>query len=79
MICRQCEPWKPTGDMSEDAALQHLVEVHPGRAITLLKKISCGITNSEPNMFFRLRDVHDHVHEALGHRSEFNTPYGTYE
>ena len=76
MHCRQCKSWRPTGELTPEQAIDHLVEVHPGRAAIFIKKLKsfaegCG-------------EIMDHeimreLDEALGHRSEFVNEYGVYE
>lgn len=76
MICRQCEPWKPTGDMTEEQAVDHLVEVHANRAAIFIKKIFKFASGYGSVMN---GDLRDELNQALAHRSEYENQYGVYE
>lgn len=74
MICRQCQPWNPTGNMDLEQAIQHLVEVHSGRAVAFLLKLRV-----DPDSGRDVIDFDAELGRALAHRSEYNNTYGVYE
>ena len=79
LSCRQCLSWRPTGDLEPEQAIEHLIRVHPSRAVVLLKKLHDGLTNREPNLFICEADFWSRLDEALGHRSEYDNAFGVYE
>lgn len=76
MICRQCEPWKPAGELTTEQAIDHLVRMHPGRAETFIKKI---VDLARLDDRVKHEFITAELQRALSHRSEYNNDYGVYE
>lgn len=76
MNCRQCEPWKSTGELTQVEAIDHLVEVHPGRAATFIKRVFAFASGYGSVMS---NDLRSELDDALAHRSEYPNTYGVYE
>lgn len=69
--CRQCII--PTGVMSFEEAVDHLIEKHPNRAATFIKKLV------DNRASWSIDQVWDELDRALSNRTEYPNQYGTYE
>lgn len=71
MECRQCTSF-PTGHLEREAAVEHLVAKHPGRAVVFTLKLRLDVDSGRDFI-----DFDAELERSLGHRSEFND--GVYE